>query len=361
MQAQDLASTLLLYDDINRKGFEGDLVINGFAEFLRNVLVCKDEKVVSLLEVVESFKERYFNIASRLSTAYIISALNILNEAEINYKAARNKKLHVELALIKLCYLKQAIEITSGEAGLNKKKQVESNQPLAFKKLQVVEAKLAAPKVKTELKPLGNETPANPVDEARLIIETDSMPRDAKKRELSNTPVDVIHCEIPVEVETEKQAISSRSINKLGALNKIRERYQNTGQGTETKAHPLVLEELQVAWKNFTDKLREAKNPAVQSFERASLRVVDNNLFEITSGNNLEQKFIEQQRLNLCEHLQVWFNNKALSYCLSIGESAEIAPVAEEHLNSRQQFQKLAEQYPLVKELKDRLRLELDY
>ncbi|RYF86517.1 MAG: DNA polymerase III subunit gamma/tau, partial [Chitinophagaceae bacterium] len=53
MEQQDLAGALLLFDDINRKGFEGDMVMNGFAEFIRNLLVCKDEKVAALLEVVE--------------------------------------------------------------------------------------------------------------------------------------------------------------------------------------------------------------------------------------------------------------------------------------------------------------------
>src|SRR5688500_8865378 len=59
MLGQDLAGAMLLYDDINKKGFEGDMVLNGFAEFVRNLLICKDERVASLLEVVESFKKRY--------------------------------------------------------------------------------------------------------------------------------------------------------------------------------------------------------------------------------------------------------------------------------------------------------------
>jgi len=57
MQQQDLSGAMLLFDDINRKGFEGDLVLEGFSEFLRNLLICKDEKVAALLEVVESFKD----------------------------------------------------------------------------------------------------------------------------------------------------------------------------------------------------------------------------------------------------------------------------------------------------------------
>ena len=96
--------------------------MNGFAEFLRNLLICKDERVAGLLEVVESFRKRYAEAAKKVDPAYIISALNLLNEAEISFRSARNKRLHVELALIKLCYLSQAIEITNGSSGVDKKK-----------------------------------------------------------------------------------------------------------------------------------------------------------------------------------------------------------------------------------------------
>ena len=131
MLKQDLAGAMLLYDDINKKGFEGDLVLNGFAEFIRNLLVCKDEKVAGLLEAVESFREKYISTAKSIAPSLLVSALNIINEAEINYKAARNKRLHVELVLIKLCYLQQAIELTGDAGGISKKKVVESG--LAFK------------------------------------------------------------------------------------------------------------------------------------------------------------------------------------------------------------------------------------
>ena len=100
MLAQDLAGAMLLFDDINKKGFEGDMVLNGFAEFMRNLLICKDERVAGLLEVVESFRARYADAAKKVAPSYIISALNILNEAEINFRAARNKRLHVVLTLI---------------------------------------------------------------------------------------------------------------------------------------------------------------------------------------------------------------------------------------------------------------------
>src|SRR6476469_9464498 len=135
MLGQDLAGAMLLYDDIDKKGFEGDMVLNGFAEFIRNLLICKDERVVVLLEVVESFKQRYAETAKRTEAGYLVSALNILNEAEINYRAARNKRLHVELTLIKLCYLQQALVLTASGGSLDKKKIVDSAKAVAFRNI----------------------------------------------------------------------------------------------------------------------------------------------------------------------------------------------------------------------------------
>src|SRR5687767_8387720 len=122
MLEQDLAGAMLLYDDIDKKGFEGDLVINGLMEFIRNLLVCKDEKVAGLLEVVENFRDKYITTAKKAPVSYLISALNVLNEAEINYKAARNKRLHVELAIIKLTFLQQALEFAGSGEPVAKKK-----------------------------------------------------------------------------------------------------------------------------------------------------------------------------------------------------------------------------------------------
>ncbi len=66
IREQKLSDALLIYDEINRKGFEGDLLLNGFAEFIRNLLICKDEKAASLLDVVEEFKQKYIEEAKKV-------------------------------------------------------------------------------------------------------------------------------------------------------------------------------------------------------------------------------------------------------------------------------------------------------
>ena len=120
MQQQQLSDAMLLYDEINRKDFEGDTLLEGFSEFIRNLLVSKDAKAAILLEVADDFKQKYLQAAGQISASWLLAALNLLNEAEINYKQARNKRLHVELALIKLCYLLQAVELTDSNGAAAK-------------------------------------------------------------------------------------------------------------------------------------------------------------------------------------------------------------------------------------------------
>ena len=119
---QDLTNAMLLYDEINQKGFEGDMVLYGLASFIRNLLVCKDPASAQLLESIESWRAQYVITAADLSTPYLVSALNLLNEAEIQFKMARNKRLHVEMAIIKLNFLQQAIELSLEDNQVVKKK-----------------------------------------------------------------------------------------------------------------------------------------------------------------------------------------------------------------------------------------------
>ena len=360
MNEQDIADVLLLFDDIMYKGFEGDMVLNGFLEFFRNLLVCKDKKAAGLLEVVETFRDKYIQTAEKTSIAYIVSALNLLNETEINYKAARNKKLHVELALIKLCYLQQALELSAGEStGVVKKKTVESATPLALRTIPVIEWKKKGNGNRPAKEAASLHEPYQ--DSAKLVIDTGKEKQPAAKNDTQVEPKSVQSAPATPTPAEQPPKTPEAPANKLGALSKIRKQFSQTNDAATGAIKPLTLEALQAAWTDFANALREAKNPAVQSFERAELKIIDDSLFEIVSHNNLEQKFIDQQRMRLCEYLQALFNNKTITYRISLHDKISMPVIADAPLNSKEQFQKIVEQYPLVKELKDRLRLDLDY
>ncbi len=363
MESQDLSGALLLYDEINRKGFEGDLVLNGFSEFIRNLLVCKDEKAAALLEVVDNFREKYISVAGKTSPALLISALNILNEAEINFKAARNKRLHTELTLIKLCYLRQAIEVSADSNGLNKKKITETAKPLAFRAITPFSLHKQGTAGK-KIPPVSKE----PAMGAKLVIETPARGLDVKERRekietLAAEDVSPVMEDSLQEQGTEKSIEPGRLVKgKIAALDKIRKQYLPNGTAASSLANqPLAQEILQNAWNEYIQQLKIQKNPAVPSFEFAQLRVKDENSFEVITTNNIGQKFIEQERIKLFQFLHQVLGNRALQYNVVIEEQQGQQPVTEISMTARELYGKLVEQYPLVKELKERLKLELDY
>ena len=342
MQNQQAGDAILLFDEINRKGFEGDLVLNGFSEFTRNLLVSRDPKVAVLLEVSEGFKQRYLEVASKINDAWLISALNILNESEINYRLAKNKRLHVELTLIKLCYLSQALNLVNEDGQLSKKKQLEGVRPVSFKTISPVALKkqspeLSAPKIKEK------PTPRN---EAKLVI------KDTIKTEKKTQP------QPPVQSTTTKSP--KIAISKLKSLEKMWQ--QVAEENRNSRPVELNEEELYIAWGKYIDKLMTTnKKPIVSNFKSARLKIAEENCIEIITQSAFQQKFIEAERGELITHFQSHFNNRSLIYRLEVDETETENVVKEETLSTKEQYLRIIEQYPLVKELKDKLRMQLDY
>ena len=98
----DVSGSLLLLNEVLQKGFDAGNFITGFAQHLRNVLVSKDPQTVSLLETSDAIRQHYAQQAQQCSPLWIFRALEIINTCDINYRTARNKRLTVELALVKL-------------------------------------------------------------------------------------------------------------------------------------------------------------------------------------------------------------------------------------------------------------------
>ncbi len=348
-QEQNVSDAILMYDEINRKGFEGDLVLNGFAEFIRNVLVSKDPKVASLLEVADDFKPKYTFTAQKVSPAWLISALNILNDAEINYKQARNKRLHVELTLIKLCYLYQAIELSGDEQGSGKKKQLDSVRPVAFRAISFVPVK-EKPVLKIKSKSVKSKETGNNSEDSRLMIESEK-PQPLEKDSSG------VHSAIRESVAT----VATKPLMKFGKLDKIRQHVASQVQNADIIVKELNIEELEIAWSKYVIILLDRKNnSAASNFKSAKLQVIDKNTIEIVTESNMQQKFIEGERAGLIEFLQQYFNNRLLSYQFRIVPNPNAA-VIERPLSAKEQYLKLIEEYPLIKELRDKLKLDLDF
>ncbi|MDN3657717.1 DNA polymerase III subunit gamma/tau [Ferruginibacter paludis] len=349
LQQQDLSSALLMYDEINRKGFEGDMVLDGFSEFLRNLLVSRDAKVAMLLEVAEDFKQKYLQTAQKIPAAFIISALNILNESELNYKQSRNKRLHVELTIIKLSYLQQALELVNNDGVVSKKKLIDGAKTIAFRALPIEKLKPSSVEKHGEQEAqLKQPVNRQPQAEAKLIIEE---PSPVIKKSAHDT----------APGNTSNATAATAAKPTLGSLSKIRQQIAQQNQNGSNEAVQITEDELYVCWGLFIEKLRNKSNfSAVTNFKAAELKVIDNNTIEIITQGEIHKAFIEVERADLVTHLQQHFNNRLLTYQVLVIEKEDTAVETDIPLTRKQQYLKIIEEYPLVKELKERLKLELD-
>jgi len=103
--SEDISTSLNLFDEILEKGFDGLHFLSGLSKHFRDLLVSQNEKTVQLLEVGAATKQQYLNQAKLCQPWFLLQSLTITNDAEFNYRSSQNKRLTVELALIRLCNL----------------------------------------------------------------------------------------------------------------------------------------------------------------------------------------------------------------------------------------------------------------
>ncbi len=243
MLTEDLGQVMLLFDEIINKGFEPDIFINGLAGHLRNLLVCKDTQTIKLLEVGDSVKARYHEQAGLSPMAYLLTALNIANDCDVEYKMARNKRLHVEMAIIKMTYINRAISI--------------ANNPQA-----VVSQEKKTPDLST-LPVNGASTTSNTKPIAhKPEIETTSDEREAIPGNNSNS-----------QATNHQSPITPQKLGGGSLLSKIEAEVKKEEEEPEEKLDLLTAENLAKAWEDFTNNIQ---SPSVKSqFKNAGVELVE--------------------------------------------------------------------------------------
>ncbi len=109
----NIAESLLLFDEILKKGFDGHQFIVGLLEHFRNLLVCKDPVTVRLLEVSETVQQKYLAQSAKAPYSFLASALSLGSACDLNYKTAKNQKLHVEICLLKLANIPNVLNLAN--------------------------------------------------------------------------------------------------------------------------------------------------------------------------------------------------------------------------------------------------------
>ena len=313
----DVSNALLLLNEVLVKGFDAGHFITGFAQHLRDVLVSKDSATVALLETPEVIRQQYQAQAQRCAAKWLFNALDIMNTCDINYRTAKNKRLTVELALIKLCRLLEPAEPIQTNTQPTQRTAVASPQP------SVKTATQPSPPIQQQatVKPTIAPPPPKPVIGA--------MPS------LGNLGL----------------------INTNAASNQANSAQTSTGQSTKTEKRntPFTIDQLKSAWvgqvKNFEKE--ERFKAMLITYEP----VMDSEyMFHITVKNQLQKKVFSQFGKQLMDNIRNELQNDHIQLKVEIDEHV-IGQVA---YTASEKYKLLAQQNPQLDDLRQRMNLQLE-
>ena len=306
--AHDVPGVLMLLNDVLNHGFDAGHFVTGMAQHLRDVLVSKDPQTVTLLETSEAIRTRYAEQAKRCHPVWLFQALDILNTCDINYRTARNKRLTVELALVKLCQLGVAQNIPT-----------QASQPSQVSQPKQPSAP-SQPSAPVQPAPTAN-APKEPV-----IPSIPKMPKISlglgKKKEESPAP-----------------APTSPS----------------TPTPQEESNRPFTADQLRDAWVGLaaihTDEPR-----LKQLIESYIPRLIDEQTAEIQMPNPWQMDQMRKAMPQLARQLRETLHNSQLHIQLVQAEytQEQMAFTAEE------KYKVMVEQNPALAQLKERLNLQID-
>lgn len=334
LTAASVARSLIIFDEILRKGFDGHLFIVGLLEHFRNLLVCKDPATVSLLQVSESAERKYIDQSRDADMSFLLSALSVASQCDINYKAAKNQRLHVELCLMKLANLPNILQLHSlaavDEAA---KKKVEPQQSVSTN-----EAKEPTPVYENRPQEVshsnGNSTPS---------VQQPVIQATAKPSKLRST----------TQLTPQEPTSQNGSAKDVAApANEVLSAPQPPKVLLE-----LTLENLQQVWHEFAEIRRRTKDSTTEGIAlNRAVELVDFTI-QVALDNDPQMDALQGMRYDLLGYLKSRFNAPRLEI------NARVAPHEVNRLpyTPAEKFNYMAEKNPYLLQLKQALGLDVDF
>ena len=331
--AEDGPALLNLFEQILAKGFEPEVFLTGLAEHLRNILVCQDESTLALLEVGENLSERYRRQAALTPASFLLTALQLANDCDVNFRMARHKRLHVEMALLKMCYINRVI----AAAGSLEKKTPEQSvgSPPTTNQAQVAQKTPPAPVPTPEN---GEKKPA-PIQSNAAELDASAMSEIKTELRLGLKRAD----KISLRLEDFEEAVAVEEAEKAGQESRF------------------TLENAQAEWTAYAEK---HPSPTLrQAMTEAQLHLEEKNLIVVV-GLTMHKGLIQDELGRLLDILRARLHDPAIKIRLKIDKAraAQIqeAAQAQKPLTVKEKLDKMRELNPLVNDLLERFDLKLD-
>jgi DNA polymerase III subunit gamma/tau len=325
----DVSSVLISFNEILEKGFDGHNFISGLNSHLRDLLVCRDEATLPLLETTASVRQRYMKQTERCNVDFLFKALEIGTSCDLNYKGSKNPRLHVELALIRLCRLMSDIETPSEK-----------------KKADLIQEK-------NQDKNVAEDIPLPPRSEL-LRQENYDSGRDTGRKELQpgkHIPV----VEKPSKIFSIKDIISEdintdRNLAETSGLpDPEPEPYQRSRTAFTSEA-------FENCWPDFIDQLQGDGPRIISMFRSMKTEFENDQTIKIHLSNAAQRDtFVQNYRQKLLSYLQ----NKFIVPGIDIETIVDLTETNEILYSDEQKYNYLFNKYPILKEMKKNFNLDI--
>jgi len=319
----DVSAVLMTFNEILEKGFDGHNFVSSLGSHLRNLLVCKDEVTLRLLEATPAIKQRYLQQTKECPEEFIFKALEHGSNCDISYKTSKNPRLHVELFIIRMCRLTgsapEETEKKRSDLSLPSKKEDEFLLP---SKSEIIRETSDPPGLKTGKHEIstGQHAP---------VIE-----KHAKSFSIKNI------------ISEEKKAIDS-------AIKSSDESELKNDINPPEEFNALSFE---IAWNEFTDLLKGDGTRVISMFKSVKTEVDNDHVIKIHLSNAAQKDLFIQ---NYKQKLVSFLNKKFKSQDIDIGTVVDLSDTNEILYSDEQKYNYLVSKYPELKDFKKAFNLDI--
>ncbi len=314
----DASETLLIINEVIDNGFDGQHFIIGLGEHLRNLLVCKDPATSGLLEVSDNLKKRYLDQAGLCETDFLLRALSINNQYDVQYKGSNNKRLLLELSLLQMCGL------------------------MGFPAQQTVQEK------KSNKLPPPDSSPRPPVAAAPVKEE---KPKEAEVSKVKEPEKKYDQDDSLTEHLSIKKA--SKILNGDGENDKVSNKIPEPVNKT-----PFSQEDLESAWKKGIPEICSHSANLLSSLNNKNPVLKEDFALEVTADSKVLESEIKGLLPKILAYLKKELNNDFITVSIIL---ADINEQQDKAYFPDEIYKKMVEKNPEIKNLRDQLDLEIDF
>jgi DNA polymerase-3 subunit gamma/tau len=319
----DVSSVLMTFNEILEKGFDGHNFVSGVSSHLRNLLVCKDEITLRLLEATPAIKQRYLQQTKVCPEEFIFKALEHASNSDVSYKTSKNPRLHVELFLIRLCRLNELApeetEKKKSDLSPSLKKEEELSLP---SKSEIIRGTSDRPGIKSKIhdESSGQHTP---------VIE-----KHAKSFSIKNI------------ISDEKKAAQ-------GDIKNVEEPGLKNESGQPEEFTNLSFDK---AWNEFTDLLKGEGTRVISMFKSVTTELENDHIIKIHLSNAAQKDLFI---LNYKQRLTNFLNKRFQSRDIDIETIVDLSETNEILYSDEQKYNYLVSKFPELKEFKKAFNLDI--